>query len=213
MKLLIVDDHPVLRDGLTALLLQGGSDTTVLQARDAAEGVAVLERDTDLDLIILDIAMPGMNGLLALSEFTRRRPDVPVIILSSSEDPKDVRAAIAAGALGYIPKSASQQVLLSAIRLVLDGNLYIPPLILDEPPHATERGLAGADGTSNASLTTRQIEILVLLSEGKPNKTIAATLSLSEKTVKAHISAIFKALNVVNRTQAAVAGREAGIIR
>jgi two-component system nitrate/nitrite response regulator NarL len=185
----------------------------VLQARDATEGIAFLERDIDLDIVILDLAMPGMNGLQAISEFARKRPDVPVIILSSSEDPRDVRAAIAAGALGYVPKSASQQVLLSAVRLVLNGNLYIPPLILDEPSHAIERRLAGTDGNSGSSLTTRQIEILVLLSEGKPNKTIAAALTLSEKTVKAHISAIFKALNVVNRTQAAVAGREAGIIR
>jgi DNA-binding NarL/FixJ family response regulator len=212
MKLLIVDDHPVLRDGLAALLAQAGPDTAVLQARDAQEGLALVESHPDLDLIILDLAMPGMKGLQALTEFGRKRPDLPVIVLSSSEDPRDVRQALASGALGYVPKSASQQVLLSAVRLVLNGDLYIPPLILGEPSSAIERKSDGAGRNSGRLLTTRQVEILVLLSEGKPNKTIAATLTLSEKTVKAHISAIFKTLNVVNRTQAAVAGREAGII-
>jgi two-component system, NarL family, nitrate/nitrite response regulator NarL len=212
MKLLIVDDHPVLRDGLAALLMQIGPDTTVLQARDANEGIALVDNHPDLDVVILDLAMPGMEGLQALSEFGRKRPDLPVIVLSSSEDPRDVRRALASGALGYIPKSASQHVLLSAIRLVLNGDLYVPPLILDEKINATVPRTTGTEGASNRLLTARQIEILTLLSEGKPNKTIAATLALSEKTVKTHITAIFKALNVVNRTQAAAAGREQGII-
>jgi two-component system nitrate/nitrite response regulator NarL len=212
MKLLIVDDHPFLRDGLAALLMQIGSDTTVLQARDASEGIALVDNHHDLDVVILDLAMPGMEGLQALSEFGRRRPDLPVIVLSSSEDPRDVRRALASGALGYVPKSASQHVLLSAIRLVLNGDLYVPPLILDAKVGAIARRTLSAEGEGNRLLTARQIEILTLVSEGKPNKTIAAALALSEKTVKAHITAIFKALNVVNRTQAAVAGREQGII-
>lgn len=212
MKLLIVDDHPVLRDGLAALLMQVGANTTVLQARDASEGMALVESHIDLDAIILDLAMPGMNGLQALSEFGRKRPDLPVIVLSSSEDPRDVRLALTSGALGYVPKSASPQVLLSAVRLVLNGDLYIPPLILDEPSSATESETSGPDSSRDRLLTPRQIEILILLSEGKPNKTIAAALTLSEKTVKAHISAIFKTLNVVNRTQAAIAGRKTGVI-
>jgi two-component system, NarL family, nitrate/nitrite response regulator NarL len=212
MKLRIVDDHPVLRDGLAALLMQIGPDTAVLQARDANEGIALVDNHPDLDVVILDLAMPGMEGLQALSEFGRKRPDLPVIVLSSSEDPRDVRRALASGALGYVPKSASQHVLLSAIRLVLNGDLYVPPLILDEKINATVPRTTGTEGASNRLLTARQIEILTLSSEGKPDKTIAATLALSEKTVKTHITAIFKALNVVNRTQAAAAGREQGII-
>lgn len=212
MKLLIVDDHPVLRDGLAALLQHAGPDTTVLQARDAGEGLAIADSCGDLDVIILDLEMPGMKGVEALSEFGRKRPDVPVIVLSSSEDPGDVRKSLAAGALGYVPKSASQQVLLSAIRLVLNGDLYIPPLILDENPTAAGQRIRTAGSEGAPQLTQRQIEILRLLSEGMPNKTIAAALNLSVKTVKVHITAIFKALNVANRTQAAVAGRKAGII-
>jgi two-component system nitrate/nitrite response regulator NarL len=183
-----------------------------LQARDANEGIALVNNHPDLDVVILDLAMPGMEGLQALSEFGRKRPDLPVIVLSSSEDARDVRRALASGALGYVPKSASQHVLLSAIRLVLNGDLYVPPLILDEKVGTIARRANNPERESSRLLTARQIEILKLLSEGKPNKTIASTLALSEKTVKTHITAIFKALNVVNRTQAAAAGREQGII-
>src|SRR5687768_15150885 len=132
MKVLIVDDHPVLRDGFSALLQHAGPDNMVLQARDANEGLALAENCPDLDVIVLDLEMPGMKGLQALAEFGRKRPDVPVIVLSSSEDPQVVRESLASGALGYVPKSASQNVLLSAIRLVLNGDLYVPPLILAE---------------------------------------------------------------------------------
>lgn len=210
MKVLIVDDHPVLRDGFSALLQQASSDNTVLQARDANEGIAIAESVSDLDVIILDLEMPGMKGFEALAEFGRKRPDVPVIVLSSSEDPHDVRQSLASGALGYVPKSASQSVLLSAIGLVLDGDLYIPPVILAADTYFPRGRTPKAE--SNQLLTTRQIQILQLLSDGMPNKTIAVRLGLSEKTVKVHITAIFKALHVVNRTQAAAAGRKAGII-
>jgi two-component system, NarL family, nitrate/nitrite response regulator NarL len=212
MKLLIVDDHAVLREGLAVLLQQIGPDTTVVQAQDANEAITLLGGHPDLDVVVLDLVMPGMNGLDALSEFGRTRPDLPVIVLSSSEDPLDVRKALAAGALGYVPKSAGQRVLLSAIQLVMNGELYVPPLVLEG-----NRGSAQSIGyrTGNRSgqaLTARQVEILKFLSEGAPNKLIAKVLGLSEKTVKAHITAIFKTLNVENRTQAAVAGRNAGLI-
>jgi two-component system, NarL family, nitrate/nitrite response regulator NarL len=210
MKLLIIDDHPVLRDGLASLLRQAGPDTVIVEAPDAHEGILLAERQTDLDLVILDLTMPGMPGFEALSELGRKRPDLPVIVLSSSEDPKDVRKALSSGALGYVPKSASQHVLLSAIRLVLNGDLYIPPLVLDQI--ARDGPANVAKGGNPSLLTARQVEVLTLISEGNPNKTIATKLALSEKTVKAHITAIFRALNVVNRTQAAAAAREARII-
>jgi len=212
MKLLIVDDHAVLREGLAALLQQIGADTTVVQARDANEAIALLGSHPDLDIVVLDLMMPGMRGLDALSEFGRVRPDLPVIVFSSSEDASDVRKAMAAGALGYVPKSASQRVLLSAIQLVMKGELYVPPLVL-EGNRVGAQGLGyKAEGRPEQALTARQVEILKFLSEGTPNKSIAKVLGLSEKTVKAHITAIFKTLNVENRTQAAVAGRNAGLI-
>lgn len=211
MKVLIVDDHPVLREGIAALLRQAGPDTVVLQAGAASEGLRLIEDHADLDIVVLDLVMSGMGGLPVIAAFGRARPDLPVIVLSSSEDPRDARGALAQGALGYVPKSASQNTLLSAIKLVLNGDLYVPPLILNEVADARQAQLQRR-GSTGSVLTERQIEVLRRLSAGQPNKTIALELDLSEKTVKAHITAIFKALNVVNRTQAAAVGREAGLI-
>ncbi len=211
MKLLIVDDHPVLREGLATLLRQAGPQTCVVQGRNADEAFALLDQHPDLDVVVLDLVMPGMGGLAALAEFGRRRPELPVVVLSSSEDPRDAREALAQGALGYVPKSASPSTLLSAISMVMNGDLYVPPLILNAfAPEVRPRGEPPDTGSS--ILTGRQVEVLRLLSDGSSNKMIANRLALSEKTVKVHISAIFKALRVLNRTQAASAGRSAGLI-
>jgi two-component system nitrate/nitrite response regulator NarL len=210
MKILVVDDHPVMREGLSALLRQEGPQTTIVQASSAAEALAAVEKHGDLDIVVLDLLMPGTSGLSAISEIGHARPELPVIVLSSSEDPRDVRNALSQGALGYVPKSASQTTLLSAIRLVMSGELYIPSLILNQVAAAksfVDRSMA------RALLTPRQIDVLRRISESLPNKTIAYEMDLSEKTVKAHITAIFRALNVVNRTQAAAAGRDLGLIQ
>jgi len=212
MNVLVVDDHPVLREGIAALLRQAGPDTIVHQEGDVAGALKLAAERPDLDVIVLDLMMPGMGGMEAIAEFGRVRADVPVIVLSSSEDPRDARSALAKGALGYVPKSASQHTLVSAIRLVLNGELYVPPLVLTEVGDARQRHFDRQGGTRSAALTGRQIEVLKRLSQGQPNKTIARELELSEKTVKAHITAIFKALNVVNRTQAALVGRETGLL-
>lgn len=211
MKLLIVDDHAILREGLAAMLRQAGPDTEVLQASDGAQGVRIAEENLDLDAVFLDLEMPGTGGMSAVPEFGRRRPELPVIVLSSSEEPQDVRRALALGALGYVPKSAAPQTLLSALALVLSGNVYVPPLMLN--PAALAGGPAAPNGSGlRNSLTERQLEVLRRLSDGLSNKEIGRELGLSDKTVKAHITTVFKALNVVNRTQAASAARLAGLL-
>jgi two-component system, NarL family, nitrate/nitrite response regulator NarL len=210
MKVLVIDDHPVIRAGLSALLCQLGSDTTVLQAGDAEQALGIAGQHPDLDIVVLDLMMPGLGGFPVIAEFGRIRPDLPILVLSSSEDPQDARKAFAHGALGYVPKSAGQNTLLAAVRLVLNGDLYVPPLILTEPPSTYLPRLSPSAG--GAVLTDRQIDVLRRLGEGQSNRTIALELGLSEKTVKAHVTAIFRALNVVSRTQAAAAGREAGLI-
>jgi two-component system, NarL family, nitrate/nitrite response regulator NarL len=212
MKVLIVDDHPALREGVAALLRQSGPDTSVLQAGDVAEALAFVAQHADLDIVVLDIVLPGMSGLPAIAEFGRLRPDLPVIVLSSSETPQDARRALAQGALGYVPKSASPQTLIAAIRLVLNGDRYVPPLILDETAAARLAHLRQGAGNAVLALTDRQIDVLRQLVEGQSNRTIALGLGLSEKTVKAHVTGIFKALNVVSRTQAAAIAREIGLI-
>lgn len=211
MNLLIVDDHPVFREGLAALVGQAMPEASVLQAGDAATAIGLVERHDALDAVILDLMLPDIGGLAVLADIKRARPELPVVVLSSSEDPRDAHRAFAAGALGYVPKSASRQTLLVAIRLVLAGEIYVPPLMLDgfggvaPPDRDRESGDPGR-------LTDRQIAVLRLLASGHANKTIAFELAMAEKTVKTHVTAIFRALRVVNRTQAAAVGREKGLI-
>ena len=201
MKLLIVDDHPVVREGLATLLTQAEPGVSVLQAADPAAALTIAAAHPDLDLVFLDLMMPGEDGVAAISLFGRRHPQLPLLVLSSSESPRDVRDALAAGALGYVPKSAPPRTLLAAMRMVLSGEIYIPTL------------MAGRASDSPADrLTPRQTAVLELVCEGASNKDIARCLSMSEKTVKAHVTAILRLLNVVNRTQAARAAAAAGLI-
>ncbi|RBL66285.1 DNA-binding response regulator, partial [Pseudomonas sp. MWU13-2625] len=172
----------ILRDGVEMLLRQGDGDTVVVQANSADDAVRQLDRHADLDAIVLDLKLRGMDGLDALAVFATMRPGLPVIVLSSSEDPGAVRSAFAQGAMGYVPKSASPRTLLSAIRIALNGERYVPPLLLDDPAPQHPDGAAAARGST---LTLRQIEVLRHLAEGVPNKVIADKLGLSEKTVKA----------------------------
>lgn len=208
MKLLVVDDHPLFRDGLAALLRQANPDTQVFQACDGEAGMEMAQATDDLDAVFVDLMMPGLAGEAAVKEFARRRPELPVIVLSSSENPSDVKRVLSAGALGYIPKSASAQTVLSALQLVLTGNIYVPPLLA----RATEAAAADKQNVASpataSQLTERQIEVLKQLREGMSNKEISNRLGIAEKTVKAHVAAIFRTLKVVNRTQAANAARE-----
>jgi two-component system nitrate/nitrite response regulator NarL len=212
MKLLVVDDHPVFRDGLAALLKQAADDVVILQAPECATALQVAAEHSDLDAVFVDLMMPGMTGDLAVREFGKRRPELPVIVLSSSENPSDVRRALKAGALGYIPKSATPQTLLSALKLVLSGNIYVPPLLAQGPPPTRDDSSTQPAPHAIAQLTDRQIDVLKHLCTGLSNKEISLRLGIAEKTVKAHVAAIFKTLNVVNRTQAAHAVREAKLV-
>ena len=211
MKLLVVDDHAILRDGLVALLQQFEQGAEVLQASEAAEGLRLLEANPDLDVVFLDLNMPQQGGMDAIPIFAKRCPQLPVIVLSSSEDPNDVRQALKSGAFGYVPKSASPRNILSALRLVLSGEIYVPPLMLDLGPLAAD-GSGRVTSEAGERLTERQTEVLRQLCRGLSNKEISRALDLSEKTTKSHITAIFKVLSVVNRTQAASAARRAGIV-
>ena len=206
MKIMIVDDHPVMREGFAALLASVGKQTVVLQVSTVTEALRLLVDHADIDLVVLDLLMPGLGGFDAITQMSRAHQSLPLIVLSSSENPQDVRKALALGALGYVPKSASPTCLLAAIKLVINGDIYVPPLILGEDVAVGNAERKSAIASDN-QLTGRQIEVLRLLADGLANRAIADRLDLSEKTVKAHVTAIFKALNVINRTQAAAAGR------
>jgi len=212
MRLLLVDDHAVVREGVSALLQQARSDVRVLQARSGEEALILARTEPDLDAVLLDLVLPGMDGVRCIEAFGREHADLPVVVLAGSEDPRDVRRALNAGALGYVPKSADPLTLLSVLDYVLAGNMYVPPLLAwdDSADNAPRRPTAALEGRQE--LTGRQVDVLKLLARGLPNKSIAQVLGLSDKTVKVHVTAIFRSLNVVNRTQAAAAAREARLI-
>ena len=195
MKVLVVDDHAVVREGVAAVLRQLGPDTEVLLAHDAASGMALAAANSDLELVLLDLILPDVVGMGALEAFGRQHPALPVMVLSSSEAPDAVREALELGAMGYVAKSATPETLLAALRLVLSGEVYVPPFMIRAPAPPTPAG----------PLTERQVDVLRLLAEEVPNKEIAYRLGLSEKTVKAHLTAIFRTLGVSNRAQAVAA--------
>lgn len=195
MKVLVVDDHAVVREGMAAVLRQLRSDTEVLLAHDAATGMALAAANPDIELVLLDLMLPDAVGMGALEAFGREHPALPVMVLSSSEAPDAVRAALELGAMGYVPKSATPETLLAALRLVLSGEVYVPPFMVHAP----------APGRVPQPLTERQVDVLRLLAEGVANKEIAYRLGLSEKTVKSHLTAIFRTLGVSNRAQAVAA--------
>lgn len=203
MRLLIIDDHPVVREGLAAVLRQRGADTEVLEAADGEAGLQLLAQRPDVACVLVDLRLAGLGGLATLARVRATRPGLPVLVVSASEDAADVRRAMAAGASGYVPKSAGRSTLLAALQLVLAGERYVPPLLLAEaaPAAATVTGL-----------TPRQREVLALLCQGHANREIGLALQMHEKTVKAHVGALFKVLGVVNRTQAVEAARSAGFI-
>ncbi len=202
MKFLIIDDHPMLRQGVAAVLRDLQAGVSVLEADDGAAGLAQAAQNADLACALVDLRLNGLSGLDTVVQLRQAHPALPVIMLSASEDPADVRAALAAGARGYCPKSAGHATMLAAVRLVLAGEIYVPPLMASAPAVVPE---------APAPLTARQLEVLHLVCKGRPNKDIARQLGMQEKTVKTHVTAIFRALGVVNRAQAVIAARKAGL--
>ncbi|HEB58772.1 MAG TPA: response regulator transcription factor [Gammaproteobacteria bacterium] len=213
MKLLIADDHVLVREGMRHSLGELAQDIEILEAENAEQVLDVLGGNPDLDVAILDLIMPGANGFELLIKVCEKFPDIPVILMSASEDPDHMRKVIDYGASGYIPKSASRDVMLSAVKLVLSGGVYIPPAMLQSDGERGDTGFGlGGDLLGNSrpkvaippELTSRQLDVLLMLGQGKSNKEIARDLGLSENTVKIHVTAILKVLNVSNRTQAGI---------
>jgi two-component system, NarL family, nitrate/nitrite response regulator NarL len=218
LKVLVIDDHPLVQEGVSAALESLADDVTVMAARDAEQGLGLAAEHPDLDLVLLDLALPGMSGFNLIGKLHERLPSLPVVVLSALEEPENVRHAINAGAMGFVPKSAATRVLIDVLQQVLEGNVTVPLALQSSgPPVSHALPGAGADSVAAgepdvALLTLRQLEVLSRVCQGKTNKQIATELGLSEKTVKAHVTAIFKVLGVVNRTQAVLVARRVGMI-
>lgn len=207
MKILLVDDHPMFREGVASVLRAGDVPLEVLQAADGQDALRQLEAHADVNAMLLDLRMDGMAGMATLEQLRRHHPGLPCLVLSSSEEPEDVRRALRAGARGYCPKSSSPGTLLAALRLVMAGEVYVPPFMALAAHEAAHGEPVDASG-----LTPRQHEVLQELGRGKSNKEIANALGMQEKTVKGHVSAIFRCLGVVHRLQAVEAARSAGLL-
>jgi DNA-binding NarL/FixJ family response regulator len=203
MKILICDDHALFREGLELVLAQLEPGARLESVADAETALARVAATPDLDLVLLDLALPGLSGLDALEALRRDHPAVPVVMLSASESPADARAALDRGASGFIPKSTRGSVLLGAVRLVLGGGVYVPPLLIDAP--------RAAPPSRSHGLTARQLEVLRLIARGLTNGEIASALGISGATVKNHLERIYEALDASNRTEAAMRMRELGL--
>lgn len=215
MKILVVDDHSLIREALRGTLKDLESDVAILEAGDSRQTLALAEQHSDLDLILLDLMLPDRDGFSLLAELRERYPAVSVVVLSAHDQRSHVVRALDLGALGYIPKNASREVMLRALQLVCSGGIYIPPQILrpEQPSPSTPappQRTAPRGSPADVGLTGRQLDVLVLMMQGKSNKVIGRALDLAEPTVKNHVSAILKALNVTNRTEAVIAVGELG---
>lgn len=198
-RIIIVDDHPLFRAALRQTL-SGSGDVTVEEAGDLNALLAALEADRDRDLVLLDLNMPGGHGISGLLLLRAQYPDVPVMIISAVEDHKVIRRTFELGAAGYLPKSVGPADIRKAIETVLAGGVSVPEgvsLAADDEQSALMRRLS--------TLTPQQIRVLMMLSDGLMNKQIAYELSISEATVKAHVSSILQKLDVDSRTQAVIA--------
>ncbi len=208
-KILIIDDHPLFRDSLSRILSQEdfkGEKPEIFCAEDAPSALKMINDHQDLDMVLTDIDMPGMDGLTLLQQIKTFLPDAIIVMISGSEQVADVQKALSFGAQGFIQKSSETSVLLAALKLILAGGTYIPPLLLEQQA-AT---IPAREET--VALTSRQMDILRYLHQGYQNKVIAYELDLSEATVKVHVRHIFSVLGVKNRTQAVQKALELGIL-
>lgn len=207
MEILIIDDHALFRDGLGILLRQLEPDAKVTEAESGAAAMEHIEAGTEFDIVLLDYHLPDQDGLSILVDLKMEAPELPVILLSAEEDPNLVRQALQQGASGFITKTSPAKVMLSAVKLVLSGGVYVPPLMLGAAasvpkPAAQIEPKSKPASSGDMKITGRQQDVLVEMGKGLSNKEIAKVLDMSPSTVKVHVAAILKELDVKNRTQA-----------
>ena len=224
MKVLLIDDHPLILSALQSVIEGLGSDTTVIGVSSARAARETLRDAADFDLVLLDLNLGDANGFDVLVELRAGYPALPVVVVSASDRTSDVIRAIDAGAMGFVPKRASNETLFEALHMVMSGGIYVPPMTMGSEPatppegdtvpgvlrvvreHASDSGFqTNGVALADLGLTPRQTEVLALLLKGQPNKLIARELNLSVETVKDHVAAVLRTLGVSSRTQAVLA--------
>lgn len=210
MNILIIDDHALFRDGLKFLLADLDENLEFHEAGTINDGLLAAPQTGKINIVLLDLNLPDSHGIEGLKSLRSAFEKAMIVVLSSDENAQIIRDAIAAGAAGYIPKSSTQDVLMAALRLVLAGGTYLPPNLLHASPAPLPGPVNDDAHTPLNHLSERQREVLMCAVQGKANKVIARELDISEATVKAHMSASFRALGVKNRTEAVYAVANAG---
>jgi DNA-binding NarL/FixJ family response regulator len=209
MRALVIDDHPLIREIVPAVLAKALGEVAVATESTLEAGIARASRDEIPELVVLDLGLPGCQGLEALARFRSRFPEVPLVVFSGTTDRASIVAALEAGAVGYIPKTSKPDVMVAALKVVAAGGTYVPPEALEEQDEqerpARRRGAAALD------LTERQKQVLRLILKGYNNERIASELSIAPNTVKQHAHAIFTALGVSTRTEAVIAAARHGL--
>lgn len=210
MKILVIDDHVLIREALCGVLRELEPAVVVLEAGTAQQAIETVEGSQPPDLALLDLNLPDRNGLELLAEFRDRWPQIAVVVLSANQDNDSIRQSLALGAVGFIPKSSNRNVMLAAFKLIFAGGVYVPPEIFARtlaPPIP----VIPAHAATDLGLTERQLEVLLLMMKGRSNKAICRALDLAEPTVKNHVTAILKALNASNRTEAVISACALGL--
>lgn len=205
-KILIADDHPLFREAISSVIASGFAGTEILETDDLDSALEITRENDDLDLILLDLNMPGMHGLNGLISLRNEAPTIPVVIVSAEEDKQVVLQAITYGACGFITKSSPRAQMTDAIQQILNGNVYLPSDIIRTGKESSQRRVRSDENPISPellnSLTRRQLLVLERMAKGESNKQIAYNLNIAETTVKAHVSAILRKLGVHNRVQA-----------
>lgn len=206
LKLLVIEDHALVREGLVRLLMQLENEVEISEASDGDEAIAILDAESDFDLVLTDLAMPNTDGFNILNLLRERYPTIPVAVVSAYDDQPSITRVLNSGASGFIPKAYSGEALLSAVHEILDGQIFRPSAgsvaKIDLAPQPQPASASVSPG--EIGLTDRQAQVLALMMRGLNNRDIAKQLNLSEGTVKIHATAIFKALGVNSRSQAMV---------
>lgn len=208
MRILFADDHPLFREGVKPVLAKLADDVEIIEAKDYPAAFEAVRNNQDIDLALLDLYMPGMPGVDGIARFRASFPHIPLAVLSAADERENIQRLLANGALGYICKSSPSDVILSALRLILAGGVYIPPNLLDE---GGDSGKIIIESGKHEALTRRQVEVLRELAKGLNNKQIALNLNVTEGTVKIHLATIFRVLNVGSRTEALLLAQKMGL--
>ncbi len=214
MTILLADDHALFRDGMRYVLQQLAEQVEILDADNFQGALKLAEQHPALDLALMDLHMPGSDGVLSVRAFHLRHPDIPLVVVSGSDQRDDIEKVMEYGAMGFISKMTSGKVMLSALRMVLDGGIYVPPQLLQQTIATMDTGTKDKRSrrTNEFGLTARQVEVLRCLADGMSNKDIANAMDLAEGTVKIHVAAVYQVLHVNSRLEAVRTAQRLGVL-